>query len=106
MTILVDRAIWPHRGRKWAHLVSDESLEELHDFANRLGIPRRAFQGDHYDLPEEARRQAISMGAVPTEARDLVRRLRDAGLRRPARSGQRRSGGGRFDDTDRADGRI
>ena len=51
VTILVDPAIWPWRGHRWAHLVSDESYDELHAFAARLGIPRRAFQGDHYDVP-------------------------------------------------------
>lgn len=82
MTILVDRAIWPWRGRKWAHLVSDESYEELHEFAARLEIPRRAFQGDHYDVPEDYRELALELGAQPVEARELVRRLRAAGLRK------------------------
>ena len=85
MTILVDRAIWPWRGRKWAHLVSDESYEELHEFAGRLEIPRRAFQGDHYDIPEDYRERAIELGAQPVDARDLVRRLRAAGLRKAGR---------------------
>lgn len=80
--ILVDDAIWPWRGHRWAHLVSDESYEELHDFAERLGIPRRAFQGDHYDIPAHVRDLAIELGAEPVEARVLVRRLREAGLRR------------------------
>ena len=34
-------------------MVSDASLDELHDFAERAGLPRRAFHGDHYDVPEE-----------------------------------------------------
>jgi hypothetical protein len=87
VTILVDRAIWPWRGRTWAHLVSDESYDELHVFADRLGIPRRAFQGDHYDIPADVRQRAIELGAQAVDARDLVRRLRAAGLRRarPAR---------------------
>ena len=84
MTILVDRAIWPWRGRKWAHLVSDESYDELHAFAARLEIPRRAFQGDHYDIPEDFRLRALELGAQPVDARDLVRRLRAAGLRKRA----------------------
>lgn len=84
MTILVDRAIWPWRGRKWAHLVSDESYDELHEFATRLEIPRRAFQGDHYDIPEDYRLRALELGAQPVDARDLVRRLRAAGLRKRA----------------------
>ena len=89
MTILVDRAIWPWRGRKWAHLVSDESYEELHEFATRLELPRRAFQGDHYDIPEDYRERAIALGAQPVDARDLVRRLRAAGLRAGGRPGGR-----------------
>ena len=79
--ILVDQAVWPWRGRRWAHLVSDESYDELHAFADRLGIPRRVFQGDHYDIPAEGRERAIALGAVPVDARELVRRLRAAGLR-------------------------
>ena len=82
MTILVDPAIWPWRGDRWAHLVSDVSYDELHDFAARLGIPRRAFQGDHYDVPAWLRLEAIELGAVPVDSRVLVRRLRAAGLRR------------------------
>ena len=82
MTVLVDAAIWPFEGRKWAHLVSDKSFEELHEFAEQLGIPRRAFQGDHYDVPTEYRDRAIALGAEPVPARELVHRLRDAGLRR------------------------
>ena len=81
MVILVDPAVWPHRGGRWCHLVSDESHEELHAFAARLGIPRRAFQGDHYDLPEDHRTRAIELGATPVPSRELVRRLIDAGLR-------------------------
>ena len=81
--ILVDEAVWPWRGRRWAHLVSDTSHEELHAFAARLGLPRHIFQGDHYDIPTATRDRAIAMGAVPVDGRELIRRLRAAGLRRP-----------------------
>jgi predicted metal-dependent HD superfamily phosphohydrolase len=66
----------------WAHLVSDSSYQELHEFAELLGIPRRAFQGDHYDVPSEYREQAIALGASAVSSRELVTRLRSAGLRR------------------------
>jgi len=82
VAILVDAAIWRWRGRRWAHLVSDVSYDELHVFAADLGIPRRAFQGDHYDVPEELRVLAVELGAVEVDGRVLVRRLRAAGLRR------------------------
>jgi hypothetical protein len=80
--IFVDSAIWPHRGDRWAHLVSDESYQELHEFVEQLGIPRRAFQGDHYDVPTDYRQRAIELGAVPITSRELVRRLVASGLRR------------------------
>jgi hypothetical protein len=83
VAILVDDALWSWRGRRWAHLVSDDSYEELHRFADRLQIPRRAFQGDHYDIPTELRVTAIALGAQAIDSRELVRRLRAAGLRRP-----------------------
>jgi len=94
VTILIDEARWWWRGKKWCHLVSDVSYDELHDFAARAGIPRRGFQGDHYDVPEEYRDALIEAGAQQIESRELVRRLRTAGLRmspaaRRARAAQR-----------------
>ena len=81
MAVLVDEPRWWWRGRRWCHLVSDRDLNELHDFAGALGIPRRAFQGDHYDVPEEHRAEVVAAGAIEVPSRELVRRLRSAGLR-------------------------
>lgn len=81
MAILIDKPLWWFRGERWSHLVSDVSYDELHTFAEGLGIPRRVFQGDHYDLPERYWQQAVDAGAEPTDSRVLVRRLREAGLR-------------------------
>jgi hypothetical protein len=79
--VLVDECRWWFRGRQWCHMVSDHSLDELHDFAELLGIPRRVFQGDHYDLHEELRIDAVGFGATEVTSRELVARLRAAGLR-------------------------
>jgi len=81
MAVLIDEPRWWFRGRRWSHLVSDTSLDELHDFAARAGIPRRGFQGDHYDVPEDYREEMLALGAQLVESRELVRRLRAAGLR-------------------------
>ena len=81
MAILIDEPRWWFRGRRWSHLVSDESYQELHDFVAALGIARRAFQGDHYDVPEEYYEQMVAAGASPTASRELLRRLKHAGLR-------------------------
>ncbi|MFN8018746.1 MAG: DUF4031 domain-containing protein [Acidimicrobiales bacterium] len=86
--ILVDQPIWPAHGRRFAPLVSDTSLEELHEFAARLGLPERAFHRDHYDLPDAWWDRAVAAGAQPVTSREVVRRLRAAGLRRPRRRDQ------------------
>ena len=81
VTCLVDECRWPWRGRRWCHLVSDHDLSELHALAEAVGKPRRSFQGDHYDLDEDGRARAIALGAVPVSSRELIVRLRAAGLR-------------------------
>ena len=82
MSVLIDSPVWPWRGRLWSHLVSDVSYDELHAFVQtELGIPRRAFQGDHYDIPQELYDVAVAAGAQPVGARELLNRLLGAGLR-------------------------
>jgi hypothetical protein len=80
--ILIDPPLVPSRGRLWSHLASDASYEELHAFARELGIPDRGFDRDHYDVPEDWYDEALAAGAVPVTSRELIIRLRDAGLRR------------------------
>jgi hypothetical protein len=84
--VLVDSPVWPGRGRaagrRWAHLVSDVSYAELHAFAELLGVPRRGFERDHYDIPAELVPVAVWLGARRVHARELVTRLLAAGLRR------------------------
>ncbi|MFC4242875.1 DUF4031 domain-containing protein [Gryllotalpicola reticulitermitis] len=81
MTVLIDRPAWPAHGTLWSHLVSDETLQELHAFAARAGVPRRAFDLDHYDVPAERYAELVSLGARPVSMRELVERLRASGLR-------------------------
>ncbi|GAA4570553.1 DUF4031 domain-containing protein [Micromonospora coerulea] len=81
--LYLDRPAVPWRGRLWSHLISDVSYAELHAFAEALGAPRRGFDRDHYDLPADRFRMAVWLGAHVVPSRDLVRLLRDAGLRRP-----------------------
>ena len=76
MSVYVDDAVHPWRGQRWAHLMAD-TLQELHAMAQRLGIPRRAFQnktsGAHYDVTVDLREDAIRLGAIPiSRHRDRV----------------------------------
>ena len=82
MTILIDPPTWPGHGRLWSHLASDTSLEELHAFAEGIGLPRRAFERDHYDVLAERFDDAVAAGAQLVSSREIVRRLHAAGLRR------------------------
>jgi len=81
MTVLIDQPIWPAHNTLWAHLVSDTSLDELHEFAAAAGIPRRGFDGDHYDVPAEKYNELVARGATPVGVREMVTRLRNSGLR-------------------------
>ena len=96
MALLVDPPIWPWRGMLFCHLVSDTSLDELHAFARWIGVPERAFGGDHYDVSEHMRPIALEEGAIEISSRELVRALYAAGLRRPRRCGSTQSAGVNF----------
>jgi len=85
VTVLIDPALWPRHGRLWGHLVSDTSLAELHAFAALAGLPRRGFDLDHYDVPDELHGTLVALGAIPVTAHELIRRLRASGLRVRAR---------------------
>lgn len=81
MTVLIDQPIWAAHDTVWAHIVSDSSLEELHAFAESAGLPRRAFDLDHYDVPARMWSELVTLGAEPVGVREFVRRLQASGLR-------------------------
>lgn len=64
------------------HLISDESIEELHEFAaNKLGFKLEWFQDHpkhpHYDLTtERAKDRAAKAGAVKISSKEIVLKLR------------------------------
>src|SRR6266536_2321734 len=83
---------------QWSHLFAD-SQDELHAFAERLGLRRSYFQpgrplgGEpspfwHYDVTAGKRMQAIRLGAQPVSWRDSARIIRE----REARSRQAQGG--------------
>jgi len=81
MAIFVDPPQWPWHGRLWCHLISDTSIEELHGFARRAGLRYLSFGFDHYDVPDELFEHVQELGAEVIDPRDVVRKLRGAGLR-------------------------
>lgn len=85
MAVLIDPPSWPAHGTVFSHLISTSSLEELHAFAEGAGIPSRAFDEDHYDVPARRYRGLVERGAREVTGSDLVRALIASGLRVPAR---------------------
>jgi hypothetical protein len=67
MAVYVDNVRIRWRGKLWCHLVAD-SLEELHSFAQLLGLKRHWFQDaasyPHYDVTVEIRQRALRVGAL------------------------------------------
>lgn len=81
MAIFVDAPTWAGHGRLWSHLISDVSYEELHEFAAGVGIPRQAFERDHYDVIAERFDDVIAAGATEVTSREIVAKLMAGGLR-------------------------
>ena len=84
MTIYIDPPSWPAHGTVFSHLISDHSLEELHQIAGAAGVSRRAFDRDHYDVPAHLFEDLTVLGAVPVSGGELTRILLGCGLRIPA----------------------
>lgn len=67
MSVYVDAPIWPYRGMMMCHMSAD-TLEELHEMADKLGLKRTWFQTKsimpHYDIAKGKRAQAVRLGAI------------------------------------------
>lgn len=72
-----------HRGPS-CHLIAD-SVEELIEFAESIGLRREWFQAKstpHFDLTADGRTAAVSMGAIELTNRQLVAKIRELRHRR------------------------
>ncbi|MDA8438298.1 MAG: DUF4031 domain-containing protein [Propionibacterium sp.] len=85
----IDPPVWPAHGRHYSHLISDTDVGELHRVAGAAGVSPRAFDGDHYDVPDRLWDAVVAAGARPTTGPDLVARLNASGLRLRKRKGDR-----------------
>ena len=78
--VYVDLPRWKWRGRMWCHLTAD-NLDELHKFAQRLGLKREWYQGPpktaypHYDTVFHAK--ALKLGAQLVDSRVIVRKAKE-----------------------------
>lgn len=76
MPVYVDSERIPYRGMRMSHMVGD-SLEELHEMAEKVGLRTRWFQHSwigipHYDVCDSVRKRVIFMGAIPVTRAEMV----------------------------------
>lgn len=81
--IYVDSPKWkkPNGRKRYAHMVAD-TLDELHKFAEMIGVKRHFFhRGDkpHYDVTEQQYLTAIENNAVEVTSREIVRLSKSLG---------------------------
>ena len=65
-------------GTRWAHMTAD-TKEELHEFAETLGLKRSYFQNHprlwHYDLTPAKWKKAIKLGATHYSTLQMAREV-------------------------------
>jgi len=75
MAVYVDNMQISWRGKLWCHLVAD-SLDELHEFAAMLDLPRSWFHRrashPHYDVTTDVRLKTIREGAQVVSGRHVL----------------------------------
>lgn len=68
MAVYVDDMKAPYGRMIMCHMIADHE-DELHAMAARIGVARKWYQGDHYDIALSKRARAIFEGAVPITMR-------------------------------------
>lgn len=80
MTVYVDDMDVPfqHKGRiyKLSHMIADTE-EELHSMADIIGLNRKYYQEDHYDISLTKKSLAIKNGAILLTYKQLALKFRE-----------------------------
>jgi len=65
-----------HKGRIWFTMVSDQSLDELHAMAKKIGLRREWLRDPnelpHYDIVPDKRAQAMKLGARTAATKEII----------------------------------
>ena len=80
MSVYVDSYFAAFGRMQMSHMIAD-TLPELHEMADRIGVARRWFQSKssfpHYDVCKAKRELAIGLGALPLEKRQFVMKMQE-----------------------------
>jgi hypothetical protein len=61
------------------HLISDNNLNELHEFAIKIGLKKEWFQDhkfQHYDIWNSKLNKALENGAIKISSKEIIKKLR------------------------------
>lgn len=77
MAVYVDPAVFlkVNGRKKYCHMIAD-TLQELHAFAEKIGVKKHFFHKSatylHYDLNDSQRTIAVENGAIEISSKELV----------------------------------
>jgi hypothetical protein len=71
MAVYVDTMQAPYKGMLMCHMIAD-CEQELHAMAAAIGMQRKSYQGDHYDIPMHMKQLALQNGAREISMRELA----------------------------------
>lgn len=71
MAVYVDNMKRKYRRMIMCHMIAD-SEEEMHDMAAKIGVARKWYQGDHYDICLDKKKKAIENGAILVSMKELA----------------------------------
>ena len=74
MSVYVDDMRAAYGRMVMCHMIGDTPAE-LHAMADKIGIARRWYQGDHYDICLSKRALAVSNGAIELTRMELGRKV-------------------------------
>lgn len=80
MSVYVDEGKYPLGRMKMCHMLAD-TVEELHEMADKIGLKRKWFQNEegstpHYDICQAKRMIALQNGAIEADRRKVVELIR------------------------------
>ena len=81
MTVYVDDMNASFGRMIMCHMIADTE-DELHAMADKIGVARKWYQKDHYDISLSKRAEAVRLGAVEITFRDAGLMMMDRRRRR------------------------
>lgn len=74
--VYVDYSVWEYGRMKMCHMIADTE-KELYDMADKIGIDKKWYQKNHFDICLSKKKLAIKNGAIEISPFELVKKLKE-----------------------------